>query len=93
MLREFKPISENLLRVAHQEAYSIENMAGHEAEERKTEYIGSNIIGDIVWDYYMDNAGDYWYSKRAIVDGQIVSFEEFLFGHKIKKRRYNVCHE
>lgn len=85
--QEYKEISPEQLQQAYSSAWSIENMAAHDAEGRSVEYIGSSIKGAIINDYYQDNTGAWWYGTRAIVDGQIVSMEVYIFGRDIKKER------
>lgn len=85
--QEYKEISPELLEQAHKNAYSIENMEAHEAEGRSTEYIGSHREGSIIYDYYRDNAGAWWYQNRGVIDGRIVSMEVYIFGRDIKRER------
>ena len=40
------------LQIAWEQAYSIENMAAHEAEGRPVEYIGSEAFGHRIYDFY-----------------------------------------
>ena len=80
---------------AKENAWSIENMPGHKAENRTTKYIGSHFEGfmdldtkDIrrYFDYFVDSAGEYWYGVRVMLpSGELVSMEEYLFGAKSKK--------
>lgn len=59
------------LQNAWEQAYSMENMAAHEAEGRQVEYIGSASKGKRIYDFYRDDAGAYWYLVRIIlVDGR-----------------------
>ena len=44
-------------------------------------------VGDIVYDDYRDSAGAFWYKNRAIVNGEIVSMEKYIFGHEISRKR------
>lgn len=79
---------------AKENAWSIENMPGHKAENRTTKYIGSHFEGfmdldtkDIrrYFDYFVDSAGEYWYGVRVMLpSGELVSMEEYLFGGKVK---------
>ena len=83
---EFFRISEEVKAVAHGSAWSIENMEAHGAAGRQVEYIGSEVCGNLIYDYYIDSNGEYWYKNRAIVDNQIVSMEMYLFGKEIRNR-------
>lgn len=90
MLKEYKEISEQELKRAYSSAWSMENMAAHGAADNKVEYIGSAKNAhnpNIITDYYKDNAGKYWFENRAIVDGQIVSIEVYIFGRDVTKER------
>lgn len=78
------------------EAWSVENMKAHEAEGREITYIGSEVRGlldgdekngRLVFDYYRDTAGGWWFKNRALLpSGKIVSMELYLFGHEIKTK-------
>lgn len=83
-------ISDELLELARADAWSIECMEAHGAAGRQVDYIGSRIEKNIIYDYYRDTAGKFWYGKRAVVNGQVVSMEEYIFGHKVirKSRAY-----
>ena len=75
------------LQRAKENAYSIENMAAHEAEGRRTEYIGQIDHGTYIHLYYKDEAGDYWYkTKIRMADGTILDEKEAIFGTKKKRR-------
>lgn len=87
MKQEYREISQELLRVAYAAAYSMENMEAHGAAGRNVEYVGSCIQGNLVYDYYRDSAGDWWFGNRGLVDGQIVSMDILIFGREIKKER------
>lgn len=39
-------------------------MAGHGAEGRKVEYIGTTIEGKKYYIFYKDDHGDYWYRSK-----------------------------
>ena len=69
-------------------AWSIQNMAGHGAEGRSTEYIGSVTAKDnVVFDFYKDTEGDYWYrTRKRLESGEIVSMDMYLFGFEPGKR-------
>lgn len=76
-----------LSRIKKSECYSVENMAGHEAEGRSLEYVGSEIQDSgRVYDYYLDNTGAYWYRTRMRTRKEIVSMEEYIFGRKTKRK-------
>ena len=88
--KEYKEIPPALLEKIKGEVWSIESMAGHGAEGRPVNYVGSTREGNIIHDYYEDNQGKYWYQNRAIVNGCIVSMEVYIFGKEIpqtKRRR------
>lgn len=87
MKEGYREISDNLFALAHSKAWSIENMEAHEAGERSVEYIGSRMEGNIVYDYYRDSTGAFWYKNRAIVNGEIVSMEKYIFGHRVSRNR------
>lgn len=82
------------LQKAKDNAYSIENMAGHEAEGRRTEYIGQIDHGSYIHLYYKDEAGDYWYkTKIRLPDDSIVDPEEAIFGKSKGRRKRQWCPE
>ena len=87
MKGEYKEISADLLALARGNAWSIENMEAHEAGRRSVDYIGSRTEGNIVYDYYRDSAGAFWYKNRAIINGEIVSMEKYIFGHEVSRNR------
>lgn len=90
MLNKYREISEKDLQEAQGNAYSIENMAAHGAENRKIEYVGSargKSNPKIVYDYYKDSAGSYWYECRAEVNGRLVSMDRYIFGKEIVKEK------
>ncbi|MCD8329626.1 MAG: hypothetical protein LUC27_02900 [Lachnospiraceae bacterium] len=53
------------LSEARKKAWSIENMAAHGAENREVKYLGTERKNGITYDYYRDEAGDYWYRSDA----------------------------
>lgn len=76
------------LLLARGQAYSMENMAGHEAADRHVEYIGSLLQGNRIYDYYEDEEGGFWYENRMYLpDGTTVSEEEYIFGQRRKRAR------
>lgn len=88
MKEEFKKISPERLALAHGNTWSIENMAAHGAGGRATTYIGSEVIGHLLYDYYQDSAGAYWFKNRALLpSGEIVSMERYIFGREISTRK------
>ena len=86
MKEEYREISGDLLERVRGNAWSIENMEAHEAGGRSVDYIGSRTEGNIVYDYYQDSAGAFWFRNRAIVNGEIVSMEEYIFGHEVRRK-------
>lgn len=83
----YKEISPALLEQAYSNARSIESMATYGMESNSAEYVGSTYKGNIVYDYYRDKAGGWWYKTRGIIDGRIVEMEVYIFGRDIKKER------
>lgn len=86
MKADYKEIDAQLLEKIQGGIWSIENRAAHGAGDRSVEYIGSRTERNIVYDYYRDSAGVYWFGNRAVVDGEIVSMERYIFGRDIKPR-------
>lgn len=94
---EYRAIDPELLREIYGDAWSIENMAAHGAGGRGVEYIGSSISdyldndkrsGRLIFDYYRDTAGAYWFKNRALLpNGEIVSMDRYIFGREIKKEK------
>lgn len=75
------------LEQAWQQAYSIENMAAHEAEGRDLQYIGSRGYGNRVYDFYKDDSGSYWYSVRiADREGRLNDEKKAIFGQVLNRR-------
>ena len=90
MKEEYREIDPELLELINGNAWSIENMEAHEAGERSTTYIGSRTIGNIIFDYYRDSAGSFWFQNRVLLpSGEIVSMERYIFGHEIRKITYS----
>lgn len=68
-------------------AFSIENMAGHDAEGREVKEIGSIIKGKRKFIIYKDSEGAYWY--KSLIDigsGSFAEEEIAIFGRTINKR-------
>ena len=86
MKEEYREISGDLLERVRGNAWSIENMEAHEAGGRSVDYIGSRTEGNIVYDYYQDSAGAFWFRNRAIVNGEIVSMEQYIFGPEVSRK-------
>lgn len=93
----YREIEPELLQVIGGDAWSIENMEGHEAGDRKVTYIGSRQGGYLdnhrkngrkIYDYYRDTVGAYWFRNRALLpSGEIVSMEVYLFGREARYMR------
>ena len=79
---------------AWEQAWSLENIESHEEAGENLEYIGSREKGNRIYDFFLDNAGYYWYRVRIrLADGRTVSEEEGVFGYRRKyrgKRREHV---
>lgn len=77
--------------VRNHDCWPRECMGAHGAEGRNTTYIGSRIENrGLIWDYWVDTSGAYWYSHRwREPNGKIISMEEHLFSNKYKKRSRN----
>lgn len=79
---------QNELQKAWEQANSMENMAGHEAEGRAVEYIGNRSVGRRIYDFYRDDAGAYWYLVRILLTtGELVPESEAIFGCEIKRKK------
>lgn len=99
MKEEYREIDPELLQVINGDAWSIESMEAHGAGGRGVEYIGSRNgcyldndrrKGKLIFDYYKDTAGAYWFKNRALLSsGEIVSMERYIFGREIKKEKYS----
>ena len=86
-MKDFFEIDKGELKKAYSLAYSIENMEGWEAENRRIEYIGSTEKAGRITDYYKDSAGEYWFgSRHRRKTGEIVSMETFIFGNGFQER-------
>lgn len=83
----YKEISPDLLEQAYSNARSIESMKTYGMESHSAEYVGSTYKGNIVYDYYRDKTGGWWYNTRAVMNGRIVDMEVYIFGRDIKKER------
>ena len=84
--QEYKEIAPELLEQAYHNARSIESMDESKKED-KPEYIGSQIKGNKVYDYYQDDSSDWWYRTRGIVDDQIISMDIYIFGKELNKSK------
>lgn len=81
MREAYKEIDKDTLEAAYTNAWSIENMEAHGAAGRDVTYIGSDIKGNIITDYFRDTVGCYWFRNRAITEyGEIVSMKKYIFG-------------
>lgn len=84
-------------KLAYGEAWSIESMEAHGAAGRAVTYIGSRVRGyldndsrngQLIFDYYRDSAGAWWFENRALLpSGEIVTMEMYLFGHERGRTR------
>ena len=93
MGNEFREIDPDLVERIKGNAWSIRSMEAHGAGERATTYVGSRISGyldndsrkgRLVFDYYQDRAGAYWFKNRALLpDGEIVSMDRYIFGREL----------
>lgn len=92
----FKPLDPELLAKVREEAWSIENMEAHEADQNQLTYIGGEMEGllgkseddgTLLREYYIDSRGRYWYRNRVrLSDGQTVNMDVYLFGKEIRAR-------
>lgn len=90
-------IPPSALQEIKEAAWSLENMEGHGAGGRTLDYIGSAPggyldndpqKGMLVFDYYQDNMGAYWYESWALMpDGTAISMECYLFGKPVREMR------
>lgn len=88
MKEEYREIDPVLLRLASGNAWSVGNMEAHDAAGRSAKYIGSRTEGHLVYDYYLDNTGAFWFKNRALLpSGEIVSMEKYIFGRDLKQRK------
>lgn len=86
-VNEYKEIDSEIKKTAYLKAWSIASMDGHGASNRTVKYLGSSIgcpttdgKGFTMADYYLDNAGEYWYDVRVLLStGEIISMEEHIF--------------
>lgn len=91
MDEEYKEIAPELLERVKGNAWSIESMEGHGSGELSVTYIGSRISkspetdGGIIFDYYQDSEGVYWFRNRKLLEnGMAVSMEFHIFGKELK---------
>ncbi len=86
--QNYIPISEEIYEEAYNEAFSIGSIENHEVGYRAgdTKYIGSVTLKDNwIFDFYRGPDGRYWHERRKWKDGRIISEEEAIFGHKIRR--------
>ena len=94
---EFKQIAPDELEIAYRNAWSLECMEAHGAGGRDVEYVGSQAggpldgerkNGTVIFDYYRDAEGGYWYQTRAwLPDRGIVSMDNYIFDRKRSRSR------
>lgn len=49
---------------------------------------GDERNGQLVFDYYRDTAGAWWFENRALLpSGDIVSMDMYLFGYERKRKK------
>ena len=92
----FTELERDKLNEIKEEAWSVENMPGHDAANLATKYIGSSFGEPVptkdgeamkIFDYFLDSSGGYWYGVRVLLpSGKLISMEEFLFGVRDRKR-------
>ncbi len=77
--------SEQELRELLKEAYSIESRAGHGKEllELPLERLGllSTAYPDRFIELWKDSEENYWYQTKFLVDNELISDTEYIFGH------------
>lgn len=98
METQYWKISDADLAAAYPSAWSLSCIEGHleeiakrhhtKVQLRQIQYIGSTEQADgVITDYYIDNAGDYWYDKRyRSSDEMIVPIEIKIFGEGFFQR-------
>lgn len=96
MKETYKEIPSSLLKRIGGNVWSFENMEAHGAEGRQVTYIGSRQMGyldndpqkgRLIFDYYEDSKGDYWYKTRALLpNGSLVSMDVYIFGKRLNHR-------
>lgn len=87
-MQTYKEIDKDMLERIKGNAWSIESRNEDEEGGRDKEYMGSQITGHMVFDYYKDPAGSYWYGTRAqLLTGEIVSMEVYIFGHELRRKK------
>ncbi|MDR0947895.1 MAG: hypothetical protein LBM69_00075 [Lachnospiraceae bacterium] len=92
MTRDFIQLNPSRVKEIRKSAWSIESRAAHGAAGVSVHYIGSEIsgtlddgMGRLIFDYYKDNTGAYWFKNRALLrSGEIASMEYYIFGHEIR---------
>lgn len=73
--------SNEQLEICLKNAYSIENRAKHEVEDKPTIYVGTVKREKRLYDIYEDPEKRYWYKNRIVTDKGIISEYEAIFGH------------
>lgn len=63
-------------------AWSLENRAGHGADDREIREVGREVIGLNTYVYYIDDAGAYWYQTE-----QGAAFESEMKQKEIDRRK------
>lgn len=81
--------SRHQLESAFKNAYSMENMSGHGAEDLEVEYIGTIQKKNRLYLMYMDSVGGYWYKTLIQTPQGSKSLYQAIFGRKEKlKHRF-----
>ena len=79
-------VTVNEIEKAIKEAYSLrddKSSAGMKEIYQREDKNGRITI------FFKDDEGNYWFTNKFRVNGEIVSYEEFIFGRKLKnERRY-----
>lgn len=76
-------VAQKTLKVAKENAWSLESMPGHEKGHLAVRYVGYELHAE--WNqivcFFRDEQGGWWYEDRVLLpDGRIGSMEEYLFG-------------
>jgi len=70
---------------AFREAYSLENVKGHEVEINHLKLIGIKEMGKRKFRIYEDQDKRFWYETEIQKDGHWYQEEVAIFGRKINK--------
>ena len=69
------------------DAWPVECMAAHGAEDRVLTYHSEKWIGNRKYTYYKDSQGSFWFKVSIATEQGVLPEEQAIFGKRRKRRK------